>query len=179
MLSRLAPKLADHLCDTELLEHIGSHQFQLFSVASFNKFQQRLLCDREAFCGDANDYVELLVNQLNQTFEKVIALGEFTRSRPLVKGRERVLILPLYLSITDRFLLYGIFEKITNLDALTLLVKPLSENSAQNFAEVRKNALIEFKNFKGAPREYATLQLAQLHLAVSEVIALHLCGQES
>lgn len=178
MLSRLARKLVDHLCDTELLEHIGSHQFQLFSVASFNKFQQRLLCDREAFCGDITDYVELLVNQLNQTFEKVIALGEFTRLRPALRGKQRVFDPPPYLSLTDKFLIRGILEKLTKPEVLVLLTKPLSENSAQNFAEVRKNALIEFKNFKGTPRECVTLQLAQLHLAAAEIVALHLCDEE-
>jgi hypothetical protein len=174
MLERLAPKLLSEFDDSELLEHIGK-PLHAKSLSLFDEFCGKLLDERENFHGTANEYIEQLVTHLNRTFKKFVSLGGFTRSRTRALPQQEMYI-PGYFSSSDKFLFVGIIEKLTDSHMFALLVKPLPMIAESMFAEVRRNAFIELRDFKGTACAYFTLQLAQVHEACAEIIALHKFG---
>lgn len=175
MLERLAPKLVSKLYDTELLEYIGK-PLHPRSAARFEEFCRLALGERERFCGDAEEYLILLITHMNRTFEKFVSLGEFTRALIVVSRKQGIPVVPKYFSQTDEFIYHGILEKLTHAETFTLLVKPLSSGGEHLFVEVRENALIELRDFTGTASAYFTFVLMQVYTALVEVIALHKYG---
>lgn len=178
MLERLAPKLVRNICDVELLEHIEK-PLHPSSVSLFDTFCDKVLDERETFHGDSVDYLVLIIDQFNRTFEKFIALGGFTRSRSIAMANHKTLTPPENFSSSDQLLLRGVIEKLTDPEMFALLVKPLPMIAESMFVEVRKNAFIELRDFKGTACAYFTLHLMQVHVALAEVIALHKFGPKA
>jgi hypothetical protein len=177
MLERLAPKLVKNIRNIELLEHIAKPLYP-GSIPSFNEFCATVLDEREIFHGDSVDYLVQIVDHFNRTFEKFVSLGGFTRSRTFRPQQEWTCI-PENFSASDRFLFCGVVEKLTDPEMFAFLVKPLPMIAEGMFVEVRRNAFIELRDFKGTACAYFTLQLTQVHVVLAEVIALHKFGPKA
>ncbi len=165
LLSRHATSLLNKFNDAHYLAHFAD---SLPRLPVYLELKSSILAERRQFKGTAHDYICMLSEQLNRTFEKLSSVVVKTHCGR--KGGPE--FIPGFFSQTDEIILRSLIKKFEDAKTLDDLMRPLPDTAQEIFyRDMCDSDYKDLSDFSGSTWAYIVLQLTHLHVAVAEVLA--------